>query len=257
MTEASQNSPASGSRTPIAARLDSLFSASSASIEQGMKRLWSLRQPNPAQIPRRRSLSSPSSSLSQDDFRRIAHEHAARDSEDVELVWAVDDDDPYDALKEALKEEPFAGMKPSASSPYPPRPQSSRGYTYFKPPQLLDGLSRSTMPTASITQTTTPTTKSETPSRQSSILRRFKGPSSPTSADSLRSLQERQMHSSSPTKVNATTSWWFQQNKDTVDGMLDERDRAPTAEEEEQKFRSRCKSARLRAGIWLIFSIVI
>ncbi|CAE6452686.1 unnamed protein product [Rhizoctonia solani] len=149
------------------------------------------------------------------------------------------------------------GMPPSFLSP--------------KTPRFLDGLTRTTMPTASLSvppraylhtpipspfrDTARATAQTEAllnppvAASQSAIVSRrsespLKAPTflAPTrsSLDTLRGTLQRSdsMHTSA-SHNKSFSSWWFGDNKKDVDKLLDESDRAETAEEERDGFRSK------------------
>ncbi|TRM65945.1 Alpha/Beta hydrolase protein [Schizophyllum amplum] len=104
------------------------------------------------------------------------------------------------------------------------------------PAALLDNLTRSTLPTASLAGDQHP---------------EYDGPlrSPPTSSslESLRQVSERDKRrtsSESQPSPSRASGWWFFQNKDAVDNMLDERDRGETVQEEQDNIRKKYRSPK-------------
>jgi triacylglycerol lipase len=126
-------------------------------------------------------------------------------------------------------------------------------------PFFLRGLSRVTLPTASLSNLAPAARPFDSPvDSQSPGAPIFLQHSCPerSSLDSLRSLRDRESGSSArPARktsrtsslsprlftTSATSSWWFQNdNKENVDRLLSEEDRAPTVEEEQSRIHKKC-----------------
>ncbi|KAL0580812.1 lipase 2 [Marasmius crinis-equi] len=166
------------------------------------------------------------------------------------------------SLNEALN-EPLNLPKP------PPRAQpfySSRNLT--RNPPFIDNLTRSTLPTSSLTAAhQSSTSRSPSPrsftSLPSTPVKLTNSPPTRTSLDTLRSvsrrdstIRSRSNHARSvstaslssdddQSKNNNISWWWFQSgNKDNVDNLLDESDRADTVQEEQANIRKHYRSPR-------------
>lgn len=179
------------------------------------------------------------------------------------------------SLNEALTEDLCLPRTPKAA-------QLSH-FSLSKQPPFVDNLTRSTLPTASLApptilstdfSPTSPTFRARSSARSNHPLDKTEislnhSPPSRTSLDSLRSLSQRDFslrrsHSRSVSTASAqpssdsdsnTSWWWFQSgNKDNVDTLLEEDDRAATVEEEQHNIRKKCTSFRLiEIGIHLSF----
>ncbi|KAJ7293400.1 Alpha/Beta hydrolase protein [Mycena rebaudengoi] len=115
-----------------------------------------------------------------------------------------------------------------------------------RPPPFLDNLTRSTLPTASLS-----------PSHTVVELEPFTTPSPegspPRSLTTLRSVSQRDHRRSLstaaatdlPTQESAIARWWFQsENKSNVDALLHEEDRADSVQQEQNILRSKYRSPK-------------
>ncbi|ESK98102.1 triacylglycerol lipase [Moniliophthora roreri MCA 2997] len=172
------------------------------------------------------------------------------------------------SLNEALH-EPLELPKP----PPPARPSSfyaSRNLT--RNPPYLDNLTRSTLPTASLSAAPQCSNSSRSPSPRSlstlpaPSIKPSHSPPTRTSLETLRSVSRRDSsirHSNHGRSVSSTsvtlldeddgqsksptnTSWWWFQtgNKSNVDNLLGEDDRADTVQEEQAKIRKKYRSPK-------------
>lgn len=213
---------------------------------------------------------------------KLSPQEAEKETSRVKTVYAPS---AIETLHAALSEDlPSSKHKRPASS-------SSSSVSNFPPsflasrtPRLFDALTRTTMPTASLsippkayihtpipspfrdtaraTAQTEAALNSPISAAQSSIRSRSESPNkSPTflaptrsSIDTLRGTLERSesMHTT-PSQSKIFGSWWFGDNKKDVDRLLDESDRAETAEQERDGFRSKCKHRV--CGLKLIFDL--
>jgi len=129
----------------------------------------------------------------------------------------------------------------------------------LRPPPFLDNLSRSTLPTSSLSPPHTVSTPLHPPLNQNTFIDPLESPpivlnqSPPTlsSLDTLRSVSvrdhDRSMHTTATQAVMPDQSatpvnwWWFQsENKDNVDTLLTEDDRADTVQQEQDNIRNKC-----------------
>ncbi|KAE9408286.1 alpha/beta-hydrolase [Gymnopus androsaceus JB14] len=166
------------------------------------------------------------------------------------------------SLNEALNEQ--------LALPRPPKAAQLSHFSLSKQPPFLDNLTRSTLPTASLaapavvsnnSSPTSPTFRARSSARSNDPLDSTEinlnhSPPSRTSLDSLRTLSRRdsafrQSHSRSASTASALDSesntnwWWFQSgNKDNVDTLLEEEDRADTVGEEQERIRKKYHSPR-------------
>jgi hypothetical protein len=201
---------------------------------------------------------------------KLSSHEAGRETRRVETIYAPSAiESLQDALSEDLPSPPHTRPASSSStgSSMPPSLLSSRT------PRLLDALSRTTMPTASLsvppkaylhipipspfrdtarataqteavinppiaaTQNTITQRRSESSNQSPTFL-------SPTrsSIDTLRgTLQRSESMHTTASQGKSFGQWWFGENKKDVDRLLDESDRAETAEQERDGFRSKCK----------------
>ncbi|KAJ7786122.1 Alpha/Beta hydrolase protein [Mycena metata] len=144
------------------------------------------------------------------------------------------------SLNEALS-EPIAFP---ATAHLPDSFSASRALS--RPPPFLDNLTRSTLPTASISPSTSP---EENPFHDVSVP---KG----SSVAVLRSLSQRDHKRSrsvhtlaapeSPVQPeSAIARWWFQsENKDNVDALLDQEDRADSVQQEQRILQDKYRSPK-------------
>jgi hypothetical protein len=163
----------------------------------------------------------------------------------------VSEEEASAALKQAISDEVFKIRKPPEA-----RMATHPEGRPFRHPVLLDNLARASMPTSSLTK---PLSMSPSP-----LLIQPKIVTSPTSyahpiqgvtrtdtrlsIDSLKSLtaRDRGIQTSTstgmPPIVSNVNRWWFQDgNKEAVDQMLGDEDKAPTAQEEAENIRKKCK----------------
>ncbi|EUC63922.1 triacylglycerol lipase [Rhizoctonia solani AG-3 Rhs1AP] len=198
---------------------------------------------------------------------KLSSNEVARETGRVQVTYAPS---AIESLQDALSEDLTSSIhqrSPSSASSAGMPPS----FLSLKTPRFLDGLTRSTMPTASLSvppkaylhtpipspfrDTARATAQTEAllnppvASSQSAIASRrsespLKTPTfmSPTrsSIDTLRGTLQRSdsMHTSA-SQNRSLSSWWFGDNKQNVDKLLDESDRAETAEEERDGFRSK------------------
>ena len=151
------------------------------------------------------------------------------------------------SLNEALNEE-LPATPPRAR--LPSSFYASRSLS--RPPPFLDNLTRSTLPTSSISPglphpydpntTQTISLNDEPPLNPVS----YSPPGRQSSIDTLRSLRDRGIHTSatlsSPTPSKPNNWWWSQgENKQNVDALLSEEDRASSVGAEQRKHKKKCK----------------
>jgi hypothetical protein len=176
-----------------------------------------------------------------------------------------------DLLREALEED--MPDRPIPAHFHPPR-------SFARPPPFLDNLTRSTLPTASLSQRPTsfygnrhsksieeilpespPIVLSHSPPTRSSVdtLRKFSfqanedpspsqssGPSWRWLPDIVGSNEESSLVSEPESERTGLSKWWFQgNNKETADSLLSKEDRAATAEEEQGRIRRKCEYRQL------------
>lgn len=181
---------------------------------------------------------------------------STKEDNDKEKEYQVEDiaDDVGDensstvALRQAIEDEVFKIQRPPEAKMKSHPNHDSRP---FRHPVLLDNLARASMPTASLTRPLA-SSLSPQPSLISQSPTSYSRPfmTQPrTSIDSLRSLTARdrgiQTTATSMSPLASTsTRWWFQDgNKEAVDNILREEDKAPTAEQEAQHIRKKCKES--------------
>ncbi|CAE6352589.1 unnamed protein product [Rhizoctonia solani] len=198
---------------------------------------------------------------------KLSSNEAARETDRVQITYAPS---AIESLQDALSEDfnsPIHQRSPS-STPSTGMPPS---FLSLKTPRILGGLARATMPTASLSvppkaylhtpipspfrDTARATAQTEAllnppiaASQSAIVSRRSESPvKAPTflaptrsSVDTLRGTLQRSdsMHTSA-THSKSLSSWWFGDNKKNVDKLLDESDRAETAEQERDGFRSK------------------
>jgi hypothetical protein len=164
---------------------------------------------------------------------------------------------------------------PTLSAPTLKRPPRAvpPNMPLWSSPSYLPCLSRVTLPTASLSNLI-PATRPFDPSDDSSQspgapIYLQHSPPERSSLDALRSLHNRQSASSarlsrstslaslpslpSLFSTSATPSWWrFQNdNKEDIDRLLSEEDRAPTVEEERSRIRKKCAWYSVTLGVFL------
>ncbi|KAJ7042426.1 Alpha/Beta hydrolase protein [Mycena alexandri] len=150
---------------------------------------------------------------------------------------------------------------PSSCPPFPDEPIAvpatahlpdsfSASRALSRPPPFLDNLTRSTLPTASISPSST--APEENPFHDVSIHSPPKG----SSVAVLRSLSQRDHRRSrslhtlaapeSPVQPESTIArWWFQsENKDNVDALLDQEDRADSVQQEQRILQNKYRSPK-------------
>ena len=156
------------------------------------------------------------------------------------------------SLNEALNEDILPTALPQARLPSPF--YASRALS--RPPPFLDNLTRSTLPVASLssglllrdsntTQSISLNDSALLPPNAQIMTHSSVGS---TSVDTLRSVRDRGIHTSapilSPSPSGPTSWWWFQgDNKQNVDTLLEEEDRADSVSEEQSHLRKKCKSS--------------
>ncbi len=162
------------------------------------------------------------------------------------------------SLNEALHETLRLPTRPPLARLPTPLYTSRLGHGHS--PQFFDSLTRTTLPTSSLS-TGSQLNYSSSPLSSSPISSRPSiyqlpvilgdSPTHRTSLDTLRSVSQRDRRRSSHSISSERTStfdstwpknwWWFQaENKEDVDGMLGEDDRADTVEEERDRIRKKC-----------------
>lgn len=268
-------SPLDRSRTPLTARLNSLLTpaasprpsfdneAYTTAAEDGAMlaprpRFRPQSLPNPSALPRRSSPSPTASPTS-----------AAPPSAVDAMLKSVQDQLPLPVLRWLGGSKPTspADSRPASppraslanldealhdSLPRAPSPAATRLSRFARPPPMLGSLTRSTLPTASLS---TPSARVLGHLRETSydllpdapvFLRNAPGSRRRSSVDTLRSLQQRELHTSAPSRIQPSTStskWWFQAgNKEQVDPLLAEDDRQGTAAEGEAHLQQKCTS---------------
>ncbi|KAG8738466.1 hypothetical protein FRC10_006812 [Ceratobasidium sp. 414] len=198
---------------------------------------------------------------------KLTSNEAGRATGRVETIYAPS---AIESLQDALSDElalPPPKRTSSASSINSSMPPS---FLSSRTPRLLDALTRTTMPIASLsippkaylhtpipspfrdTQRATAQTEAvlNPPIASQSVLlpRRAESPAqSPTllaptrsSIDSLRgTLKRSESIHTTASQGKGFGSWWFGENKKDVDELLDEADRAETAEQERDGFRNK------------------
>ncbi|KAG9110573.1 hypothetical protein FRC07_008175 [Ceratobasidium sp. 392] len=199
---------------------------------------------------------------------KLSSAEAGRATGRVETTYAPS---AIESLQDALSDEHALSVpqrSPSTSSVNSSMPPS---FVSSRTPRLLDALTRTTMPTASLsvppkaylhtpipspfrdTQRATAQTEAvlnpPIAASQSLIIpRRADSPAqSPTllaptrsSIDSLRgTLKRSESIHTTAAQGKSFGSWWFGENKKDVDRLLDEADRAETAEQERDGFRNK------------------
>jgi triacylglycerol lipase len=154
-------------------------------------------------------------------------------------------------LSEAMNEDILPTTPPQAR--LPPSFYASRALS--RPPPFLDNLTRSTLPIASMSSglhlSRDPNTKSislddsaqPVPNAHVTIH----SPIGSTSMDVLRSVRDRGINTvtpaPSPSPSRPTSWWWFQgDNKQDVDTLLEEEDRADSVGEEQSRLRKKCEN---------------
>jgi hypothetical protein len=157
------------------------------------------------------------------------------------------------SLNEALNEDILPTTPPHAR--LPSSFYASRALS--RPPPFLDNLTRSTLPTASLSSglplyrdtSTAHSVPLNDPQRPLAEVQRVSvsRPRSRSSMDTLRSVRDRNIHMMtpsvpSPTSTAPTNWWWFQgDNKQNVDTLLQEEDRADSVSEEQSNIRKKCE----------------
>jgi triacylglycerol lipase len=173
-------------------------------------------------------------------------------------------------LQQAISDEVFKIKKPPEARMASHHRTSSLHSRELRYPTLMDKSVRASRPTASITKplaqihaslspqpslATSPTSYSRPGlglgMAASGLLRMGTSSNEPTartSLDSLRSLsaRDRGIQTSAAQAMSPVPSgmnrWWFQDgNKEAVDGMLHEEDKAPTAQQEVEGIRKKCE----------------
>ncbi|PVF94504.1 alpha/beta-hydrolase [Serendipita vermifera] len=161
----------------------------------------------------------------------------------------ISEEEASAALKQAISDEVFKIRKPPEA-----RMATHPEGRPFRHPVLLDNLARASMPTSSLTK---PLTMTSSPlsiqpkiiASPTSYTRPVQGVTrtdARSSIDSLRSLtaRDRGIQTSTSTGMPPIMSnvnrWWFQDgNKETVDELLGDEDKAPTAQQEAEGIRKK------------------
>ncbi|KAI0257059.1 Alpha/Beta hydrolase protein [Lactifluus subvellereus] len=151
---------------------------------------------------------------------------------------------------------------PSASTLKPPPRAVSPSIPLSGSPSFLRNLTRVTLPTASLSSlkpAANPFDPPEDPNSPGAPILLQQSPPQRSSLDSLRSLRDRNGGSSArPSRhpsfasspralfsTSATPWWWFQNdNKENIDRLLSEEDRAPTIEEEQSRIHKKYLPAK-------------
>lgn len=166
------------------------------------------------------------------------------------------------SLQEALNESLLPPRIPISTSLLPARPPRAKlpdaffPHALSRPPPFLDNLTRSTLPTASLSPPDVSAQNYFPPSPQDSSASVLDFPpillthSKRSSLDTLRSVSQRdhtrKLTTSSEAPPAASSGWWWFQsnNKENVDTLLHEDDRADTVEEEQDNIHNRCMFSR-------------
>ncbi|KIJ46385.1 hypothetical protein M422DRAFT_249978 [Sphaerobolus stellatus SS14] len=233
-------------RTTVSERLGSLFSYNTRDTQQNSRGTSHSSQnttPNPTMAGSRASLFRQSSVVSSSrtpsirwfDRKGSINTAEPEDISDVSDMEAPATPRHSAALQQAIEEQlpvrpPLAHTKPSPNSSHNPfgSPHSLRT------PPLMNSLARATMP-------------SYAPSGVEAISNFTQNQ---TSIEFLRSLSSREMHTdvaASPWPGDPFAKFapsWLQWNKQQVDSLLEEEDRAPTAEEEQAQIRKKYLAPR-------------
>lgn len=157
------------------------------------------------------------------------------------------------ALNEALQDDLLLPTAPPQAR-LPSSFYASRALS--RPPPFLDNLTRSTLPTASLSpglpdpnnpNTTHSISLNDDPPSPTASIISSSPPGHRNSIDTLRSVRDRGIHTSAPVAMTSPTKpnnwqWWFQaENKKNVDKLLDEDDRADSVTDEQENFRRKCE----------------
>ncbi|KAG8712992.1 hypothetical protein FRC11_013630 [Ceratobasidium sp. 423] len=226
----------------------------------GLERLPLASSPGHSAAPATTVRTKLSSSEAGGEMSRVQVTYAPSAIESIQD--ALSEDVTASIHQRSLSSVSSGGMPPSFLSP--------------KTPRFLDGLTRTTMPTASLSvpprvylhtpipspfrDTARATAQAEAllnppiAASQSAIVSKrsespLKAPTllAPTrsSIDTLRgTLQRSDSIHTTASHNKSFSSWWFGDNKKDVDRLLDESDRAETAEQERDKFRSKYLTPR-------------
>lgn len=274
-------------RTPLSARLGSLLQVESTSDTESDSSMLSTRttaaarpkhsnssSASAARASRRRSLPVPLTHLQGLSSPLMATEPAQPKSPTPVLRWLGPFGQPENrrrisgsgsnspsgsgppspslaALNEALNEDLLPAAPPQAR--LPSSFYASRSLS--RPPPFLDNLTRSTLPTSSLSpgvpsprdpNTTQSISLNDDPPSPKAQIISHSPPGSRSSIDTLRSVRDRGIHTSapldnpSPTKTN--NWWWFQgENKKNVDTLLEADDRADSVGAEQTHLRKKCE----------------
>ncbi|KAF8711690.1 Alpha beta-hydrolase, partial [Rhizoctonia solani] len=198
---------------------------------------------------------------------KLSPNEAANQTGRVQITYAPS----IESLQDALSDDLTSSVHHKSSSASPTSSAMPPTFLSSRTPRFLDGLARNTMPTASLSvppkaylhtpipspfrDTARATAQTEAllnppvAASQSNLASKrsesplkapmFLGPTR-SSIDSLRGTLQRSdsMHTSA-SQNKGFASWWFGDNKKDVDKLLDESDRAETAEQERDGFRSK------------------
>lgn len=227
----------------------------------------SRRRSLPVPLPRLQSLSSPSMAIEPAQLKNptpvirwlgplsTQPEHPAKRSSGSASNSPSGSAPPspcLSSLNEALNEDILPTTPPHAR--LPSSFYASRALS--RPPPFLDNLTRSTLPTASLSSglplyrdtSTAHSIPFNDPQQPLGEVQRVSvSPRSRSSIDTLRSVRDRSIHMMTPSVPSPTTTaptnwWWFQgDNKQNVDTLLQEEDRADSVSEEQSNLRKKCE----------------
>ncbi|KAJ7071205.1 Alpha/Beta hydrolase protein [Mycena amicta] len=168
---------------------------------------------------------------------------------------------PYRSTSPELEPSPgLASLKEALTEPivFPPSAHLPESFTasraLHRPPPFLDNLARSTLPTASLSPPAARASVAENPFHDISSLH---SPPAGSSVATLRSVSQRDhrrsrsLHTTAgieptPPAESAIARWWFFQseNKENVDTLLGEEDRADTIHQERRLLQSKYRSTK-------------
>ncbi|KAF7310757.1 hypothetical protein HMN09_00618700 [Mycena chlorophos] len=132
---------------------------------------------------------------------------------------------------------------------FPPSAHLPEAFTgaraLHRPPPFLDSLTRTTLPTASVSP---PAIRTDNPFHDISSLHSIPPGSSVAALRSVSQRDHRRSQSLNDSPRVESTSlgrWWFQsENKDNVDTLLGEEDRAETVQQEQQLLQNKYRSTK-------------
>ena len=237
-------SSSSHPRTPLSERIGFIFSPRNSRPASPGKDATAATTTKPLQGQMLKSSSVASTSK----LRKPIIRWLSRDSSEyadviTESEQSVPDNDIMDfagpslALQQAINEQ-LPNKPPPALTRSPPNsPRPFPTSPSFKGPILMNSLARSTLPTYCQPCEADATADMPIIVNQS--------PPSRTSIETLRSLNQRCMHTSvsqgEPFTPSPTRSWFRWENKKSVDQLFVEEDRAETVKGEEENIRRKCK----------------